>query len=466
MKYSVMHFCASAGLALIPANVLAQPSPAPATAPTNVAPTTVAPSTATTTPLPPAKLPMPPGEIMSLEQALTIARQQHPSIRSTKAAIDAAHARIDLAGVPLRPTATVSASTTDGSSNGPTGGFLVPTLSTGVSAQANWRIYDFGLTKANVRVAQANAAASDAVMPTTMLDITNAVTTAYLDAVARARLVISVTATVENEAAHLDQARRFVAAQAKDPIEVVQAQARAANARSALAQAQSDAAVALATLRAAIGSVAVTSDFNVDPNWPIPPRDAPESLASLVTLARKQRPELVQLDRQVAAAEASVNAARAERRPTLSATAQTQWNPNSNDWTPQPSWIAGLTVSWQFLDGGRRAANRRIATASVASALAQRDALLISLQLQLESARAQIIANTANVVASTEAVAAAHAQLNLANARYKAGLGSQIELGDAQTAVTTAEGNLISAEWQRARAWAQLQRAVGRIEGT
>ena len=342
----------------------------------------------------------------------------------------------------------------------------MPTLSTGVSAQANWRIYDFGLTKANVRVAQANAAASDAVMPTTMLDITNAVTTAYLDAVARARLVISVTATVENEAAHLDQARRFVAAQAKDPIEVVQAQARAANARSALAQAQSDAAVALATLRAAIGSVAVTSDFNVDPNWPIPPRDAPESLASLVTLARKQRPELVQLDRQVAAAEASVNAARAERRPTLSATAQTQWNPNSNDWTPQPSWIAGLTVSWQFLDGGRRAANRRIATASVASALAQRDALLISLQLQLESARAQIIANTANVVASTEAVAAAHAQLNLANARYKAGLGSQIELGDAQTAVTTAEGNLISAEWQRARAWAQLQRAVGRIEGT
>lgn len=462
MKYGVMVFCASTSVVLANANADAQPSAGPATGSPTI-PTTVAPTPAPT-PLPIIAAPTPASDVISLEQALAVARQQHPSIRSTKATIDAAHARIDLAGVPLRPTATVSASATDGSSNGPSGGFLVPTLSTGVSAQANWRLYDFGLTRANVRVAQANAAASDAVMPTTMLDITNAVTIAYLDAVARARLVISVTATVENEAAHLDQARRFVAAQAKDPIEVVQAQARAANARSALAQAQSDAAVALAALRAAIGAVDVTAEFNIDPNWPIPPREAPESLASLVALARKQRPELVQLDRQVAAAEASVNAARAERRPTLSATAQTQWNPSTNDWAPQPSWIAGLTVSWQFLDGGRRAANRSVANASVASALAQRDALLISLQLQLESARAQIIANTANVAASTEAVAAAHAQLNLANARYKAGLGSQIELGDAQTAVTTAEGNLISAEWQRARAWAQLQRALGRSD--
>ncbi len=458
MKSIVLLVWASSSLVLVDA-AAAQPSPAPsaATLPAPLPqPTTIAPAPTT---------PLPAGEVMSLEQALAVARQQNPSIRSTQATIDAAHARIDLAGVPLRPTTTVSASITDGSNGGQSGGFLVPTLSTGVSAQAAWRLYDFGLTKANVRVAQANAAASDAVMPTTMLDITNAVTIAYLDAVARARLVISVTATVENEAAHLDQARRFVAAQAKDPIEVVQAQARAANARSSLAQAQSDAAVALAALRAAIGSVSVTADFNVDPNWPIPPRDAPEPLANLVAFARKNRPELVQLDRQVAAAEASVNATRAERRPFIAANAQTQWNPSSNNWTPQPSWIAGLSISWQFYDGGRSAANRSVATASVAGALAQRDALLIALQLQLESARAQIIANTANVIASTEAVAAAHAQLNLANARYKAGLGSQIELGDAQTSVTTAEGNLIGAEWQRARAWAQLQRALGRIDG-
>ena len=62
--------------------------------------------------------------------------------------------------------------------------------------------------------------------------------------------------------------------------------------------------------------------------------------------------------------------------------------------------------------------------------------------------------------ASTEAVVAARAQLQLGDARYTQGLGSQIELADAQTAVTTAQGNLVQAEFQLATAWAQLRRAT------
>ena len=64
--------------------------------------------------------------------------------------------------------------------------------------------------------------------------------------------------------------------------------------------------------------------------------------------------------------------------------------------------------------------------------------------------------------ASAEAVASARAQLQLSEARYTQGLGSQIELADAQTAVTTAEGNRVQAEFQLATAWAQLHRAVAR----
>ena len=53
--------------------------------------------------------------------------------------------------------------------------------------------------------------------------------------------------------------------------------------------------------------------------------------------------------------------------------------------------------------------------------------------------------------------------LELAEARYAQGLGSQIELTDAQFAVTTAEGNLISAQWQLASSWVQLRRALGEL---
>jgi outer membrane protein len=402
-----------------------------------------------------------PARPLTLERAIQIAIQQQPSVRVTKAQIEAAYGRVDQARVAQRPTATVAGSFGTSSARPPARFFDQPDLSTGLSASLSWRIFDFGQTRANIRAAEANAVAVAASTEVTTLDIESSVSIAFLEAVARARLVAVAEATVKSEDVHLDQARKFVAAQAKDPIEVAQAQARAANARSALAQAQSNDAVALANLRAAIGWVDPTVTFMIEQTWPTPPIDEPAPLGTLVQTARQHRPELLQLDKQVAASEASLTAAEAERRPVLSAQANTQWGPGTGDWSPDPSWTAALTLSWQLYDGGKSAADRRVAHAAVTGAVAQRDALLVSLTSELESARSRIVANGANVIASNEAVTSARAQLKLADARYAQGLGSQIELADAQTAVTTAEGNLIFAEWQLANAWAQLRRALG-----
>jgi outer membrane protein len=400
--------------------------------------------------------------------------RQQPSLRQTRAQAEAARGRVELSRVGTRPIVTLDA--TAGVSSGRNATVLVPgggvtggggsffshTESTGLGASASWRLFDFGQTAASIRASELNAEAADAAVGTTTLDIRTSVETSYLEAVARRRLVQVAESTVKSEDAHLDQARRFVAAQAKDPIEVAQAQSRDANARSALAQAQSNEAIALANLRSAIGWVDPANAPIVSASWPAPAEADPPPLAALVDTARKSRPEIVQLDRELAAADASLEAARAERRPVLSANAQTQWSPGTGNWSPEPSWSAGLSLSWNLFDGGRSAADARIAQANLQGAAAARDALLVSLTSQLDSARAQIVANRANVAASTEAVAAARAQLHLADARYTQGLGSQIELADAQTAVTTAEGNLVQAEFQLATAWAQLHRATAR----
>ncbi|MEO7734876.1 MAG: TolC family protein, partial [Kofleriaceae bacterium] len=338
------------------------------------------------------------------------------------------------------------------------GPFFTHQEATGLGASASWTITDFGRTSLAIRAAELNADATAAGLGTTTLDVRTNVETAYLEAVARRRLVQVAEATVKSEDTHLDQARRFVAAGAKDPIEVAQAQSRDANAKSALAQAQSTEAIVLANLRSAIGWVEPAHAPVVSANFPAPSEADPPALAALVETARKQRPEIVQLDKLLQAADASVSAAHAERRPTLSATADAQWSPSSTDWNPEPSWSAGLALRWRLFDGGQSAADVRIANANMTVASAQRDALLVSLTSQLDSSRSQIVANRANVLASTEAVTAARAQLQLAEARYAQGLGSQIELADAQTAVTTAEGNLVTADFQLANAWALLRR--------
>jgi outer membrane protein len=463
MKWlSLMWLAITAGSAgAQPAAQLPVPGPVPGPAP---APGAVTPNVPITSAGP---------QVLTLERAIEIAMRQQPSLRQSKAQLEAALGRVDLARVARNPTIVLDATAATGSKTqrgtlGPGGtvtgtagpDFFSHAESTGLGATANWRIYDFGQTAANIRAAERNAEAFGASVGTTVLDIRTSVETSYLEAVARRRLVQVTETTVKSEDAHLDQARRFVAAQAKDPIEVAQARSRAANARSALAQAQSNEAIALANLRSAIGWVDPTNSPAVAPNWPVPPGTEPAGLVALVDTARKNRPEIVQLDKELEAAEASLDAARAERRPVLSANAQTQWSPGTGNWSPQPSWSAGLSLSWALFDGGRAAADARIAQANVWGAVASRDALLVSLTSQLDAARSQIVANHANVAASTEAVSAARAQLQLAEARYAQGLGSQIELADAQTAVTTAEGNLVQAEFQLATAWAQLHRAT------
>jgi outer membrane protein len=409
-------------------------------------------------------------EILTLEKAIEIAERVQPALVQSRAAVEAAQGRVDAARVARRPTVNLAASASTGSTpprpcaNDMTmtcGGFFDPTYGTGLSATASWRIYDFGQTALAIRAAQLNAEASAFSVSADVLDVRNNVEVAYLEAVARQRLIAVAESTVKSEETHLDQAKRFVAAGQKEPIEVAQAQSRAANARSALANAQSAQAIALANLRAAIGWLDATRSPQVTNTWPTPPVDEPQQLPTLVEQARAQRTEIQQLDKQISAADADLDAAYASRRPVLAAQASTQWGPDESDWSPQPSWSAGITLSWQLFDGGRAKAEQRIARANVVSAKAQRDALLVSLTSQVELARSQIIANRANVTASTEAVSAAQAQLKLAEARYTQGLGSQIELADAQTAVTTAQGNLVQAEWQLADAWAQLRRALG-----
>lgn len=409
-------------------------------------------------------------EVLTLEKAIEIAERVQPTLVQSRAAVEAAQGRVDAAHVARRPTVQLAASASTGSTaprpcaNDMTmtcGGFFDPTYGTGLSASASWRIYDFGQTALAIRAAELNAEATSFAVTTDVLDVRNSVEVAYLEAVARQRLITVAETTVKSEEVHLDQAKKFVAAGQKDPIEVAQAQARAANAKSALANAQSAQAIALANLRASIGWLDATRSPVVTNTWPTPPSNEPQILATLVSEARSHRTEIQQLDKQIAAADADLDAAYASRRPVLSAQASTQWGPDESDWSPQPSWNAGITLSWQLFDGGRAKAEQRIARANLVSAKAQRDQLLVSLTSQLELARSQIVANRANVDASSEAVTAAQAQLKLAEARYAQGLGSQIELADAQTAVTTAQGNLVTAEWQLAEAWANLRRALG-----
>ena len=67
----------------------------------------------------------------------------------------------------------------------------------------------------------------------------------------------------------------------------------------------------------------------------------------------------------------------------------------------------------------------------------------------------------ATIGAAGEALTNARDQLTLAEGRYAHGLGSAVELGDAQVAYTTAEAQVVQARFGLASARAQLIAALG-----
>ncbi len=265
-----------------------------------------------------------PGKLtLTMARAVEIAEQQQPSLRQARAAIEAAHARVDSARVAEHPHVNVAATVSTGSKQRGycdltmttlCGGFFSASLGPASARTRAGGSTTSGQTAANIRAAEANADAATSGFAINTLDVRRDVEITYLEALARKRLILVAEATVKSEVAHLDQARRFVAAQAKDPIEVAQAQARAANARSTLAQAQSNEAVALANLRAAIGWLDPTRAARGLAELADAADAQPPDLAELVQTARKNRPEIAQLDKQIDAAEASRHG-RARRAP-------------------------------------------------------------------------------------------------------------------------------------------------------
>jgi outer membrane protein len=84
------------------------------------------------------------------------------------------------------------------------------------------------------------------------------------------------------------------------------------------------------------------------------------------------------------------------------------------------------------------------------------------LRLEVDQAWLSVRAAKAALGAAAEAVENARLRLGLAEGRYQTGVGSAIELGDAQLALTSAEAQKVQADYNLAIARAQLLKALGR----
>lgn len=187
-------------------------------------------------------------------------------------------------------------------------------------------------------------------------------------------------------------------------------------------------------------------------------------VAKLPAEVLQQRPDIAAAQRTVAAASADAFAANARRLPMLSLSGsigntsvrQMGMSTNGSTWSLGP-----VALTLPLLDGGRIQANTEAAVAAY-------DEAVVSLRSKARNAVREVeealvnLDSTAQRRADAQAAAKGYqASLDAAQARYKAGLASLIELEDARRTALFAQQNTLSLERDRIAAWINLYRAAG-----
>jgi multidrug efflux system outer membrane protein len=176
-----------------------------------------------------------------------------------------------------------------------------------------------------------------------------------------------------------------------------------------------------------------------------------------------QRPDLVALERELAAAAADVGAAQANLYPRLSITGTIAASSirfgggttRGTDWSIAPSLFAPL------FDGGRRAsevdaARARFDAARAAYVQRVRDAVR-----EVEEALVRLDSATLREADAKRAARGYRAHFDAAQSRWDIGVGSLLDLEDARRLALAAEAGVINLRRERVAAWIALYKAVG-----
>jgi outer membrane protein len=330
---------------------------------------------------------------------------------------------------------------------------------------ASQLIYDFGMTPKKYDAAKKTVDAQRATEQTTKLQVVLNVRKAYFTARANKDLEDVAQETLDDQNRHLVQVKGFVDVGTQPEIALAQQKAAVANAVVALITAQNNYETAKAQLNQAAGITTGTEyDVSDETFGTVDGEDLPRE--TLVASAMAARPELSSIAKLRESQEATLSSAKGSYGPSLAATAGFNEVGLSLTTPPgpglTPNWNVGAILTWNFYQGGLTRGQVRQAEAGIENADAQRAVEELQVRLDVDSARLAVRAAKATIGASEDAVTSAKEQLRLAEQRYATGVGSIIELDDAQVAYSTAAAQLVQARYSLASARAQLLAALGR----
>jgi len=187
-----------------------------------------------------------------------------------------------------------------------------------------------------------------------------------------------------------------------------------------------------------------------------------QNIAALIEEARLRRPDLQAAAAQVKAAQAGVDAARAAGKPSISLTASTNQT-NAAGITSHGSSV-GVNLSVPLFSGYAPTYRIRAAEAQVEAQNTQLERLRLQVALDVWTAYQNLITATQSLRTTADLLNSAEQSEHVALGRYKAGVGSILDVLNAQSALASARQQRIQSSFNWNISRATLARAMGSLD--
>jgi outer membrane protein TolC len=241
-------------------------------------------------------------------------------------------------------------------------------------------------------------------------------------------------------------------------VDVLRSEVELAKAKQTLIEAQNTYDVTMASLNNIIGYPLTTV---LDVKGDLSYSHYEKELAFCVDTALRQRPEISQYTDAAKSAQEGVTIAKAGYLPTVSAVYQAGWGDSSFPGGNNYNWTAYLLTSWNVFDSGLTAGKVKQAVEVYKKAQEQLKQTVDSVQLDVRQTYLSLKSAEQSIATSSSAVGLAEEDYKIKVIRYQAGVGTNLDVLDAQVALTTAKNNYLQAMYNYNNYRAKLDKAMG-----
>ena len=276
---------------------------------------------------------------------------------------------------------------------------------------------------------------------------------------------------IEQSIARWEESRRDTRAMFRQgvaaDIDTLKAFLSVENLRPDFIQAQSRVAITMTKLKNAMGLPA-DSNLVLSGKLELSSKSYPQDIATAYREALDSRPDLRLLDLQVRAEGEKVNAARAEHFPVISAFGklETQTAFNDNTRPSESVWPASSSVGLQFslpiFTGYRISSKVEQAKIAQLQTRTRLEDLKANVRAEIEVRVLNFKEAQKRIEVQSTTISVAERSYKISLLRFREGIGSRLELTDAELQLNKAKTNYLQAVYDYLVAGTQLEKALGR----